>query len=236
MRGSLLGSWHVHSRRTDCGSTSAMEPMQDGAYGSSSPFQLQPVHLEGGAFHVTLGREGDHPGARAWQSDRQEGNGNLQVRFQHESPPRSSAQTATGFGQVHHRLPTYRSGTSARKHKVGQWTNEQMYAAITTVERGAKVRAVARNFDIPASTLADHVNGRILHRKKGPPTVFTQSEEKALEEYILKMQEYGYPLSIDQLRLKVAEIIQDRVTPFRDGILGYGWIKWFKKRHLNLAL
>ena len=111
-----------------------------------------------------------------------------------------------------------------------------MQAAVLAVERGAKVRAGARHFDILASTLADHVNGRILKRKKGPPTVLTQSEETALEEYILKMQEYGYPLSMDQLRLKVAEMVQCRVTPFRDGIPGNGWIKWFKKRHPNLTL
>ena len=63
--------------------------------------------------------------------------------------------------------------------------------------------------------------------------MLTKSEEKALEEYILKMQEYAYPLSMDQLRLKVAEVVQERVTPFRDGIPGNGWIKWFKKRHPN---
>ena len=158
------------------------------------------------------------------------------MRFQHESPPRKSAQTTTSFGQVHHGLPTYRSGTSAPKRKVGQWTDEQMHAAIATVERGVKVRAIAQNFDILVNTLADHVNGRILHRKKGPPTMLTQSEEKALEEYILKMQEYSYPLSMDQLRLQVAEMVQDRITPFRDGIPGNGWIKWFKMRHLNLTL
>ena len=111
-----------------------------------------------------------------------------------------------------------------------------MAAAMAAVERGGKIRAVARNFDIPASTLADHVNGRILQRKKGPPTVLTQSEETALEQYILKMQEYAYPLSMDQLRLKVAEMVQERVTPFRDGIPGNGWIKWFRKRHPNLTL
>ena len=82
-----------------------------------------------------------------------------------------------------------------------------MHAAIAAVERGAKIRAVARDFDIPASTLGNHVNGRILQRKKGPPTVLIQNEEKVLEAYILKMQEYAYPLSMDQLRLKVAEIV-----------------------------
>ena len=26
------------------------------------------------------------------------------------------------------------------------------------------------------------------------------------------------------------------MTPFRDGILAEGWLKWFKKRHPNLTL
>ena len=68
---------------------------------------------------------------------------------------------------------------------------------MAAIERGVKIRAVARNFDIPASTLANHMNGRILQRKKGLPTVLIHSKEKALEEYILKMQEYAYPLSMD---------------------------------------
>ena len=66
--------------------------------------------------------------------------------------------------------------------------------------------------------------------------MLTYSEETALEAYILKMQEYAYLLNMDQLRLKVAEMVQNRVTPFRDGIPGNGWIKWFKRRHSNLTL
>ena len=37
--------------------------------------------------------------------------------------------------------------------------------------------------------------------------MFNHREERALEEYILKMQDYAYPLSMDQLRLKVAEMV-----------------------------
>ena len=115
------------------------------------------------------------------------------------------------------------------KRKIAQWTHEQMMAAIAAVEGGQSIRVVARNFDIPQSTLLDYLHGKILKRKKGPPTVLSTSEEKALEEYILKMQENGFPLTMDQLRLKVAEMTQERVTPFRDGIPRNGWLKWFKK-------
>ena len=55
-----------------------------------------------------------------------------------------------------------------------------MKATILAVERGEKIIAVSRFFGIPCSTIADHLHGRILTRKKGPPTVLTNSEEKAL--------------------------------------------------------
>ena len=38
------------------------------------------------------------------------------------------------------------------------------------------------------------------------------------------------------LRLKVALLIQEKPTPFTDGIPGSGWFWWFKKRHPNLAM
>ena len=50
------------------------------------------------------------------------------------------------------------------------------------------------------------------------------------------MQNCGHPLSMEDLRLKVALITQERVTPFRDGIPGDSWVRWFKKRHPDLTM
>jgi hypothetical protein len=63
-----------------------------------------------------------------------------------------------------------------------------------------------------------------------------QVEEQQVVEYVVKMQEVGFLITILQLRLKVALITQDRVTPFTNGILGPGWLRWFKKRHHELSL
>jgi hypothetical protein len=43
-------------------------------------------------------------------------------------------------------------------------------------------------------------------------------------------------MTILQLRLKVALITQDRMTPFTNGIPGPRWLRWFKKRHPELSL
>jgi hypothetical protein len=98
------------------------------------------------------------------------------------------------------------------------------------------VKTVARYYDIPASSLAYHLHGRTLGRKKGPPTILKPDEEAALTTYMTQMQEYSHPLSMQQLHLKVATITHERVTSFRDGIPGDSWVRWFKKRHPNLTL
>jgi hypothetical protein len=43
-------------------------------------------------------------------------------------------------------------------------------------------------------------------------------------------------MTIGLLRLKVAQICQDRPNPFNHGIPGQGWLRWFKIRHPKLAL
>jgi hypothetical protein len=91
-------------------------------------------------------------------------------------------------------------------------------------------------FDTPPSSLADQLYGRTLGRKRGPPTVLKKEEESALTTYMDKMQDYGHPLTMQQLRLKVATITQERVTPFTEGIPRKSWVRWFKKRHPDLTL
>ena len=132
--------------------------------------------------------------------------------------------------------PPLAHGQSRKRKKTGQWSDATLKAAISVVEAGGNIKTTARYFDIPPSSLADHVYGKTLSRKKGPPIVLSEEEERALKAYMIKMQEIGHPLSMQQLRLKVATIVQERVTPFRDGIPGDSWIKWFKKRHPDLTI
>jgi hypothetical protein len=123
-----------------------------------------------------------------------------------------------------------------REGRTGNWTNRALKSAISAVEDGGRPKTIARYFGTPPTSLADHVHGRTLGKKRGPPIVLKQEEENALTIYITKMQEYGHPLSMQQLRLKVATITQERVTLFREGIPGDSWIRWFKVRHPELTL
>lgn len=99
-----------------------------------------------------------------------------------------------------------------------------------------KIRQVARLFDIPASSLSDHVNGRTLTWKKGPTSILTPSEESQLVQYAMKMVDLSYPLNLSQLKIKVAEMTQDCPTSFTDGVPGGSRVKWFCRKHPDLTL
>ena len=55
-------------------------------------------------------------------------------------------------------------------------------------------------------------------------------------EFILKMATVGHPITLLELMLKVAEITYDREMPFKYGIPGHRWVKWFRKRQPTLPL
>jgi hypothetical protein len=51
-----------------------------------------------------------------------------------------------------------------------------------------------------------------------------------------EMVRWGHGLSPTKLKLKVAEITQQRETPFTNGIPGASWLKLFKRRHPEFIL
>jgi hypothetical protein len=119
----------------------------------------------------------------------------------------------------------------------GQWTNDALAEAIAAVKQGVmNMRQAARFYNIPPSSLSDHLKGKITKRKYGPQGVLSESEEKLVVEWLLQKQEEGEAVSIRQLKLKVAEITKTRQTPFTKGIPGPTWWKLFKARHPDLSI
>ena len=122
------------------------------------------------------------------------------------------------------------------KSKRAQWSTEALHLAIEGLDQGWKMSEVCEKYKIPRSSLRDHVVGRSRGRKMGPKTILTKDEEEKLCEYINVMVDWGHPMTPNQLKSKVAEITQNRVTPFKNGIPGESWLKWFRRRHPNLVL
>ena len=84
--------------------------------------------------------------------------------------------------------------------------------------------------------MREHYIGKRKSRKIWPKGVLTKAEEASLVQYLKEMVRVSCSLNIAQLKLKVAEITQTRMTPFTNGIPGKSWVKWFKQRHPNLVL
>jgi hypothetical protein len=125
---------------------------------------------------------------------------------------------------------------NSRPLRNGNWTNAQLQGALRAHERGISVNGAATLYDIPRTTFCAHLTGTVLSRKRGATPVFTAAEEEQLVQYVIAMQNLGFPLSISQLKLKVAIMTQGRETPFTNGIPGPGWLRWFKRRHPELSL
>jgi hypothetical protein len=109
-------------------------------------------------------------------------------------------------------------------------------AAMATVEDGRKIQEIGEDFGIPPSTLRAHLMGTIQSRKRGKKLVMSEQEEAALVQYVLDMCDRAHPLNMTQLIINAAQLTQHRETPFKYGILGRGWLKWFRRRHPELVL
>jgi hypothetical protein len=120
--------------------------------------------------------------------------------------------------------------------KNGNWSESQLMAAMAAVEQGSPVQTAALDYDIPRSTLRGHVMGLTLSKKRGRKLVLSVGEEEKVVKYIMGMARYGHPISITELKIKVAEATQLRQTPFKEGNPGAGWLRWFRKRHPEISL
>ena len=70
------------------------------------------------------------------------------------------------------------------KSKRAQWSTEALHLAIEGLGQGWKMSEVCEKYNIPRSSLRDHVVGRSRDRKMGPKTILTKDEEEKLCEYI----------------------------------------------------
>lgn len=131
---------------------------------------------------------------------------------------------------------TCKTNTKRRQQKSGpkcQWTTATLIEALDAIENaGISIRGAGKWFIILASSLADHLYGRTTTLKQG----LTAEEEEGIVQWLTQMQEIGHSVTISHLKLKVAELIQTRVTPFARGMPSGSWWRWFKQGHLGLSI
>jgi hypothetical protein len=120
--------------------------------------------------------------------------------------------------------------------KNGNWTNEQLKRALHAVDEGQSMKKAAEENNIPYTSFRDHCLGKTRSRCRGVKGVLTPEEEAEIVDFLVRMCDLGFGLTPSALKMKVFEITQHRWTPFRDGIPGDGWMRWFRRRHPELTL
>jgi hypothetical protein len=108
----------------------------------------------------------------------------------------------------------------------GMRTDEALELTMDVVENGTySLQRANMAWNIPMSSIFDHLNGKTRSKKMGPKGVLTEKEDVAMIAWTLIMGECGLSTSLQQLKTKVAKLTQIRATPFRNGILGNIW--WY---------
>ncbi|XP_059073557.1 uncharacterized protein LOC131874281 [Cryptomeria japonica] len=112
-----------------------------------------------------------------------------------------------------------------------------MECAMKDVEDNSySIRAAAKKWGIPASTLTYWLLGLTTTKRRGPPTILSLEEELEIVDWCKDMAQLGHGLEIIQLKLHVAHICETRPNPFKNGFPGRSWWTGFRKRHPDLTI
>jgi len=83
------------------------------------------------------------------------------------------------------------------------------------------LKKASRHWKIPLTSLSNHLYGKITFKKPRLKGVLIEREDQGVIVWVLAMLELSN--SLQQLKLKVAKLIQISPTPFWGGILGNFW-------------
>jgi len=112
------------------------------------------------------------------------------------------------------------------------WIDERLEVAMDVIEKGThSLRNASRSWNLPMSSLVDHLHGKTKSRKMGLKGVLIEEEYAIVITWTLAMQKCGLSISLQQLKMIVTKLTQTRVISFRDGIPCNSWWYWFKHKH-----
>ena len=112
-------------------------------------------------------------------------------------------------------------------------TKESLFtAALQDIETGKlkSIRAAAEHYGLKYETLRDRKRGSQMRSESHEDQMLlTIEEEKSIEEWIVKIDDYGWPPRLEYVREMALRFI--RSHGIQKPILGGGWITRFLDRH-----
>lgn len=130
-----------------------------------------------------------------------------------------------------HAMPrNYKRPIGARKYK--DYTDETLVKAVEEVKKGVSLRKAAEQFGISRCALTAAVKGNT--KKVGRPFILSTDDQQILAECIGMSAEWGFPLTILDIRLIVKGYLDrnGRTEPrFKDNMPGVDFVTSFIHRH-----
>lgn len=124
--------------------------------------------------------------------------------------------------------------------KYADYTEDALQSCLAEIRAKTKTQRQASQFyGIPRSTINNKLKNR-FDKHPGRQTVFSQNEEKVVCAHIMKLSEYGFPITEYDLRCIMKSYLDKRgqkVGQFKknDNMPGYEWCKSFIKRHTEIT-
>jgi len=82
------------------------------------------------------------------------------------------------------------------------------------IENGTSLGKVMKHWNIPFSSMSNHLNGKTHNKPCEPTSVLTKKEDHVLVTWTLAMQEIKLSTTLQQFKMIVTKIIQTKFTPF----------------------
>ena len=96
------------------------------------------------------------------------------------------------------------------------------------------MRRAVEKYDIPRSTLHDHLVGKVMMGgHSGPTKYLTDEEEVEIEEFLVGCASLGFARSRQQVMELVQEVMNHKGHSVR---VSHGWWDSFRRRHPTLTL
>ena len=125
----------------------------------------------------------------------------------------------------------------SRPGKYRTWADndQKLNRAVESVIGGQfSLRRAAKEFNVPRSTLHDHITGKVVSTGHGgQPKYLTIAEEEELEEFLVGCASVGFARSRQQVLQLVQEVVNRKEYNVQ---VSHGWWESFRRRHPNLSL
>lgn len=124
------------------------------------------------------------------------------------------------------------SGVSRCSYRA--WNDTNLMNAMQAVERGVPLRRAAELYNIPKSTLHDHVSGKVeFQARSGPDPYLSVEEEEELCNFLAQVASIGYPRTKKQVLGLVRGVLASKGI---EASVTNGWWERFCQRNPKMSL